>query len=726
MINVSSSDNEFIEKLNKTILERITDSQFGVSELAREMGMSHSNLHRKVREITGKTVTNLISETRLKRAMEILKQGTRTVSEVAYDTGFNSVTYFDKCFLDYFGYQPGEVKKRTSEDESKYPDNEIKESSPEIDLLPAKKNPKRQLIFILAGILVVIIAGFLVYSLFFSPTGKWAGIKFTIPEKSIAILPFINDSHDSSNIYFINGVTEAITDKLSQIKDLKVTSRNSAEQYRNNKTKLTPQVGRELGVKYILEGSGQKIGDSVLVTVQLIEARNDKHIFSQQYAGKYENIFNLYTEIALNVASEIKVLITPEEKQLIEKPTTEKTDAMRFLIQGNELRGNYNPTKEQVKQAEAFYRNAIRLDSTYSDAWVQLGNISMNKRLIDSAFFMANMALQFDKKNSEAYNLIANLYRSRYMRDEMEEALMQSLKCDPVNPWTYHWLGGLYYSQGKFSKAIDNLLKAQELIGDLKPDFSSTELRRLEWNTLHIFRCLFALGFYEEGKEYADLWLRLSNDEPGYLYNLLWSEIVNCHFEEAYQLFVQNKDKASKIPFYHVFGGIDMLYLKKIAEASSILNQKIELDKNRGRRSTRFYHLVGFTLLKSGQKVESEKYFKAAISFYDSLLMSQPERKEPGYYCDITDGYYQTPYFVYTCIWSVRDDKGKALENMRLLRKYYRAYDFQVVTFLKYFPMFDNIRNEPEFREYLNEAETHYLTEHKKVEILLREKGIIK
>jgi hypothetical protein len=130
--------------------------------------------------------------------------------------------------------------------------------------------------------------------------------------------------------------------------------------------------------------------------------------------------------------------------------------------------------------------------------------------------------------------------------------------------------------------------------------------------------------------------------------------------------------------------------------------------------------------MSTGQKEEAEKYFDSAISFYDSLIINHPELKEPDFYYGITDGYWSFPYFILTSTWAARGEKGKALENLRLLRKNYRASDLQVVTFLKYFPMLDNIRNEPEFQEYLKEAETHYNTEHKKVEKLLREKGIIK
>ena len=98
--------------------------------------------------------------------------------------------------------------------------------------------------------------------------------RLEVSKKSIAVLPFINDSQDPENVYFINGVMEAILDNLSKIKDLEVRPRTSVEQYRNNGTKTIPQIARELGVNYIIEGSGQKIGDQVSLYIQLIEARD--------------------------------------------------------------------------------------------------------------------------------------------------------------------------------------------------------------------------------------------------------------------------------------------------------------------------------------------------------------------------------------------------------------------------------------------------------------------
>ena len=107
-MNTKSSPNDpFLQKLAEVAEAHYTHENFGVSELAAQMGMSRSNLHRKVKTLTNKSVSRFISEIRLKKALELLKEKAGNVSEVAYKVGFGSVTYFSKCFHDFYGFAPG-------------------------------------------------------------------------------------------------------------------------------------------------------------------------------------------------------------------------------------------------------------------------------------------------------------------------------------------------------------------------------------------------------------------------------------------------------------------------------------------------------------------------------------------------------------------------------------------------------------------------------------------
>ena len=124
-----SAEQEYIDKLTEIVVENFSNTNFGVAELAKEMGLSHSSLHRKLKAIAQQSISQFIRETRLKRAMELLKLQAGTVAEVAYGVGFGSTTYFSKCFHDYYGYPPGEIKKRFISRQRvnfrEYPHNEI-------------------------------------------------------------------------------------------------------------------------------------------------------------------------------------------------------------------------------------------------------------------------------------------------------------------------------------------------------------------------------------------------------------------------------------------------------------------------------------------------------------------------------------------------------------------------------------------------------------------------
>ena len=243
--------------------------QFGVSELADEMNMSRSNLLRKVKKLTKLSVSQLISQVRLKRAMELLRKSSFNVSEVSQQVGFSSTSYFIKCFREYYGYPPGEVGKR--------PEEQV--------VVPAYQPKTKRNLLILAsvGLVVAIAVGLFIYKLPSSsgPTGI---------EKSVVVLPFKNESNDSTNVYLINGLMESTINNLQKIKDLKVISRTSAEKYRNT-TRSIPEMAKELNANYFIEGSGQKIGDKILLNIQLIEGSTDKHLWANQYRREAKDIF---------------------------------------------------------------------------------------------------------------------------------------------------------------------------------------------------------------------------------------------------------------------------------------------------------------------------------------------------------------------------------------------------------------------------------------------------
>jgi TolB-like protein len=157
-----------------------------------------------------------------------------------------------------------------------------------------------------------------------------------IVDKSIAVLPFKNESSDSLNLYFVNGLMESALNKLQKIGDLRVISRTSVEKYRNT-NKGIPEIAEELNVNYLVEGSGQRVGDQVLLNIQLIEASSDQPIWVEQYNREVRDVFALQNEVAKEIATAIKAVVTPAELKQIEKKPTENLLAYDYYLQALDL-----------------------------------------------------------------------------------------------------------------------------------------------------------------------------------------------------------------------------------------------------------------------------------------------------------------------------------------------------------------------------------------------------
>jgi len=261
MSRYALSEKEFLENVREKIEANLNNSRFGVSELAREMGMSRSSLHRKIREIANISASRFIRQVRLEKAMELLRQTSLTVSEVSWETGFNSISYFIKCFREHYGFPPGEVGNRAEAEDL--------EAEDQITNISGVKTW-----IVVGSILVLVVLGYFAVRFFNS--------RSPAPEekespKAIAVLPFKNESKDSANAYFINGLMESVLLNLSHVPDLNVRSRTTVEKYRDSR-KTLPEIARELHVNYIIEGSGQKYGDQVILHIQMLDAYADHHI----------------------------------------------------------------------------------------------------------------------------------------------------------------------------------------------------------------------------------------------------------------------------------------------------------------------------------------------------------------------------------------------------------------------------------------------------------------
>jgi TolB-like protein/Tfp pilus assembly protein PilF len=205
-------------------------------------------------------------------------------------------------------------------------------------------------------------------------TKRQAAFAAEIESKSIAVLPFENLSEEKANAYFTDGIQDEILTRLSKIADLKVISRTSTQRYKSAPENL-PEIARQLGVANILEGSVQKQGDAVHVTVQLIKAATDSHVWADSFDRKLTDIFSVESEIAKAIADQLQVHLTGREKEVIAAKPTDNPEAYDAYLRGLAYTVKTQNTPANYLGAQKYFREAVRLDPKFALAWALLSYV---------------------------------------------------------------------------------------------------------------------------------------------------------------------------------------------------------------------------------------------------------------------------------------------------------------------------------------------------------------
>src|SRR5256886_10949290 len=240
------------------------------------------------------------------------------------------------------------------------------------DVGPVMKEraPLRKPVLISAACLVVAALAVATYLFWQRHEPKTSAAALGIPEKSIAVLPFENLSSDKENAYFADGIQDEILTRLSKIADLKVISRTSTQHYKSAPENL-PEIGRQLGVAHVLEGSVQRSGDGVRVNVQLIKAANDSHLWADTFDRKLTDIFSVESEVAKAIAEQLRAKLTGQEEQVIAAKPTDNVEAYDAYLRG--LAYSLKPSNTaNALGAQKYLREAVRLDPKFALGWALL------------------------------------------------------------------------------------------------------------------------------------------------------------------------------------------------------------------------------------------------------------------------------------------------------------------------------------------------------------------
>lgn len=321
----------------------------------------------------------------------------------------------------------------------------------------------RYIVGLLLPVIVVVIA-FFVWQPFRSSTG--------FSRERIAVLPLRNLSNDANDEYFADGITEELISSLSKIGSISVIARTSVAKYKNL-SKSTLEIGRELMVGTVLEGSVRKAVDKARITVSLIDAASQRPIWSEIYDREISDLLMVQSEIAKNVASELRVQLQAAEQAQLEKQGTKSTEATRLYFLGRFFLNLRTP--ESVQKALEFFNQAVQIDHSFAlpyaglaECYTLIGAAGYgflpHRVAVDRAKSSALKALELDSDLAEAHNSLAYvLFRLDWNWKEAEGSFKRAIALKPSYARAHEWYALYLALQRRFSEALPEMRRALEL-----------------------------------------------------------------------------------------------------------------------------------------------------------------------------------------------------------------------------------------------------------------------
>ncbi len=863
MLDPNLSPKSFIEEAEALILAHVENENFGVSELAEAMHMSRSNLLRKIKKSTRVSASQFIRQVRLKKAMEILGETSLSISEVAFQVGFASTSYFTKCFREYYGYPPGEVGKQSNakgntgdsgtrqrqlvaimftdivgytslmqQDEQKaieyrehhrqvfdsttkkykgrilqyFGDGTLSTFPSAIDAVHCalemqvsftKNEPqipirigihsgdiiatneeiigdgvniaarveslaevgtvyvsdkvydeiKNQAEFITASrgihnlknvsrpIEVYAVSNHLLGTIEEMeipketksggfPSWNWIVLGIAIImaclgiyyinsfkpstadlDKSIAVLPFKNESSDSSNVYFVNGLMESTLSKLQKINDLKVISRTTSEKYRQSQ-KSAPEIAEELNVNYLVEGSGQKVGEMVLLNIQLIEAVNDKPIWSEQYKRKYEDIFELQNDIAQEISIAIKAFVTPQELNNIQKRPTDNLVAYDYYLQA--LDPYYSRTPDGLNKAIILFKKAIEEDEQFAIAYANiaisyylLDRFQKEKQFTKEISRYSDQALLYDSKSD-----ICLVSKALYYIENKEYSLAlphlnKAVEYNPNSALAYRMLADFYaYYEPNTKKYLINALRGVQL------DANGGDSTSLSYGYLQLSNALVQAGFFEEALKYVNLSLDFD---------------ANNYFSPHLKIFVGfAKDKN----WLRAQRQLTELWEKDTSRID-ILQDLAKIYYGQEKYDSSYYYYDKFVRIREVNNLNS--YIEENVKIARVFQLKGRKQKADSLFADYAAyaEYLQSPYRNATIAFK-HAYLGEDAEAIEQLQEFSKLNNIQYwFLLMRDDPLLKSLKGKPEFEAIMNDIEDTFWKDHSELKSELIDKGVL-
>ncbi|MCB0637218.1 MAG: helix-turn-helix domain-containing protein [Lewinella sp.] len=676
----------FLRDLITVIKDNLADEDFGVAELAAKVNMSRSNLLRRVKKAADVSASVFIRQVRLDQAQALLREEDLTVSEVAFRVGFNSTSYFIRCYRESFGYTPGEEHKQN-------PEPAVESSAP---TAPRSRIYRYGWMGITALALGVI--AWLVLRPSTAPARDY--------DKTIAVLPFTNDSEDTTNVYFINGLMVSILDNLQKIEDLSVRSRTTVERYRAAQLTI-PEIARELDVNYIVEGSGQKRGDQILLSIRLIDARRDQQIWSRRFLRQAGDIFQLQTEVATHIAQSIEALITPEEQARIAAAPTDNLVAYDDYLRGLDLL--HEGSREELLAAIDLFEQAIEEDPAFAQAHAY---IAITYYFLD--------AYQAEQPHGEMINTYAD--RAMLLQPELAEGLIAKalyylheqryeqsieyfekvLEYYPHSAWVHNFLTGLYNATlPNTEKYLAHALRSIRLA------VAEQDSTNASYTYLNLGNALAQAGFLDEagpyirqslnynpGNRYSELLTvyldldqhhsldtALTDLRRIYAQDTTWVDVI----QELRKLYYFQEDYPAAWRYYQKFLRIKEAYGLDIYPGEDIK--------------------IAFVLRQLGRPDEARAFLESYRQFAE---------ENTSIYQSLSIAAYQV----------MIGESEEAMANLRTFSEQ-SGYQYWYILFLEDDPILRQLADQPDYQPTIQRIKDRFWAEHRAMRGMLEEEGVL-
>lgn len=417
------------------------------------------------------------------------------------------------------------------------------------------------------------------------------------PEKSIAVLPFVNMSNDPEQEYFSDGMAEEILNSLVYLKDLKVAGRTSSFQFKGKNIDLR-EIGEKLGVSTVLEGSVRKQGNRLRITAQLIKVEDGFHLWSQKYDREMDDIFAIQDEIALAITEQLKVIMLEKDRELITKSATRNAEAYELYLKGM---FHINRRGSSILTGLQYFEQAIAIDPGYALAYTGYADANFlaafygffpGKEVMPKVKHAVETAITLDNSCCEPYCTLAQYYVGLERNwKEAEKNYFKSIELNPGFAQTHSLYGMAYlgFSQGKFDEA-----ERQGRIAIKLEPLSAIDHADLSW-TLYTARkfeealaiaktgieldansflsqrlaglCYIALKRYDEAIDTFNHIMKISRRHHHAVNSLIWAYCSNGNVEDAKGLMDELQKRSETEYIAGTYLGLSAAWLGDIDNA---------------------------------------------------------------------------------------------------------------------------------------------------------------